>query len=70
MPPARVQTAMSKACAAAAIGMAHDEFYAGIEADAPAVASFAARPSMTLIAGGLPVLVDGQVAGRPGWPGR
>ena len=62
-PLVSVHTAMSKAYAAAAIGMAPDEFYAAIEADAAAVASFAARPGMALIAGVLPVLADGQ------WPG-
>jgi uncharacterized protein GlcG (DUF336 family) len=41
---------------------ASDEFFAAIEADAAAVASFAARPGMALIAGGLPRGVDGQVA--------
>ena len=61
-PLVSVQTAMSKAYSAAAIGMAPDEFYAAIEADAAAIASFAARPGMALIAGGLPVLADGHVA--------
>lgn len=68
-PLVSVHTAMSKAYAAAAIGMAPDEFYAAIEADAAAVASFAARPGMALIAGGLPVLADGQVAGAIGVAG-
>jgi uncharacterized protein GlcG (DUF336 family) len=52
-PLVSVQTAMSKAHAAAAIGIPPDEFYTAIQADAAAVASFAARPGMALIAGGL-----------------
>lgn len=48
---------------------ASDEFFAAIEADAAAVASFAARPGMALIAGGLPPMVDGQVAGAIGVAG-
>jgi uncharacterized protein GlcG (DUF336 family) len=68
-PLVSVQTAMSKAYAAAAIGMAPDEFFAAIEGDAAAVASFAARPGMALIAGGLPVLAHGQVAGAIGVAG-
>jgi uncharacterized protein GlcG (DUF336 family) len=68
-PMVSVQTAMSKAYAAAAIGMAPDEFYAAIEADPAAVASFAARPGMALIAGGLPLLAGGQAAGAIGVAG-
>jgi glc operon protein GlcG len=68
-PLVSVQTAMNKAFAAAAIGMPPDEFYAAIESDAAAVASFAARPGLALIAGGLPVLADGQVAGAIGVAG-
>jgi uncharacterized protein GlcG (DUF336 family) len=68
-PLVSVQTAMSKAYAAAAIGMPPAEFYAAIEADAAAVASFAARPGMALIADGLPLLADGQVAGGIGVAG-
>jgi glc operon protein GlcG len=60
---------MNKAFSAAAIGMPPDDFYAAIEADAAAVASFAARPGLALIAGGLPVLADGQVAGAIGVAG-
>jgi uncharacterized protein GlcG (DUF336 family) len=52
-----------------AIGMPPDDFYAAIEPDAAAVASFAARPGLALIAGGLPVLADGQVAGAIGVAG-
>lgn len=68
-PLVSVQTAMNKAFAAAAIGMPPDEFYAAIESDAAAVASFASRPGLALIAGGLPVLADGQVAGAIGVAG-
>ena len=64
-----VQTAINKAYAAAAIGMPPDDFYTAIEADPAAVASFATRPGIALIAGGLPVLVDGQVAGSVGVAG-
>jgi uncharacterized protein GlcG (DUF336 family) len=64
-----VQTAMNKAYAAAAIGMPTDDFYAAIEADAAAVASFANRPGLALIAGGLPLLVEGQIAGAVGVAG-
>ena len=53
----------------AAIGMPPDEFYAAIESDAAAVASFAARPGLALIAGGIPVVTDGQVAGAIGVAG-
>ncbi len=64
-----VQTALNKAYAAAAIGMPPDEFYAAIESDGAAVASFAGRPGLALIAGGLPVLSDGRVAGAIGVAG-
>jgi glc operon protein GlcG len=64
-----VQTAMSKAYAAAAIEMPTDEFFAAIESDAAAVASFAARPGLALIAGGLPLLVEGRIAGAVGVAG-
>ena len=62
-PLVSLQTAMSKAYAAAAIGMPPDEFFAAIETDPAAVASFASRPGLALIAGGLPVLCGGEVAG-------
>ena len=68
-PLVSVQTAVSKAYAAAAIGMPPDDFFTAIEADPAAVASFANRPGLALIAGGLPVLVDGQVAGAIGVAG-
>ncbi len=64
-----VQTALSKAYAAAAIGMPPDEFYSAIESDGAAVASFATRPGLALIAGGLPVVINGQVAGAIGVAG-
>jgi glc operon protein GlcG len=68
-PLVSLQTAMSKAYAAAAIGMPPDDFFAAIEADPAAVASFANRPGLALIAGGLPVLADGEVAGAIGIAG-
>jgi uncharacterized protein GlcG (DUF336 family) len=61
-----VQTAINKAYAAAAIGMPPDEFYAAIESDTAAVAEFATRPGLALIAGGIPVLEDGRVLGGIG----
>lgn len=68
-PLVSVQTAQNKAYAAASIGMAPDEFYAAIQADGAAVASFATRPGIALIAGGLPVLAEGRVAGAIGIAG-
>src|SRR5262249_48185069 len=68
-PLVRVQTATNKAYAAAAIEMPTDEFFAAIESDAGAVASFATRPGLALIAGGLPLLVEGQIAGGVGVAG-
>jgi glc operon protein GlcG len=68
-PLVSVQTSMNKAYAAAAIGMPPDDFYEAIQSDAAAVASFATRPGLALIAGGLPVIVDGQVAGGVGVAG-
>ena len=68
-PLVSVQTAINMAYAAAAIGMPPDDFFTAIEADPAAVASFANRPGLALIAGGLPVLVDGQVAGAIGVAG-
>jgi uncharacterized protein GlcG (DUF336 family) len=64
-----VQTAINKAYAAAAIEMPTDEFFAAIESDAAAVASFATRSGLALIAGGLPLLVEGQIAGAVGVAG-
>ena len=68
-PLVSVQTAINKAYAAAAIEMPTDEFFAAIEPDAAAVASFATRPGLALIAGGLPLLVEGQIAGAVGVAG-
>jgi uncharacterized protein GlcG (DUF336 family) len=68
-PLVSVETAINTAYAAAAIGMPPEEFYAAIESDRAAVASFASRPGLALIAGGLPVLVDGRVAGAVGVAG-
>jgi glc operon protein GlcG len=68
-PLVSVQTAMSKAYAAAAIGMPPDDFYAAIASDGAAVASFGTRPGLALIAGGVPVVADGQVAGAIGVAG-
>ena len=67
-PLVSVQTGINKAYAAAAIGMPPDDFYSAIEAHGAAVASFATRPGLALVAGGLPVVVDGQVAGGVGQP--
>jgi uncharacterized protein GlcG (DUF336 family) len=68
-PLVSIQTAINKAYAAAAIGMPTDDFYNTIQADPAAVASFATRPGLALIAGGIPVLVDGHVAGGIGVAG-
>jgi glc operon protein GlcG len=68
-PLVSVQTALNKAYAAAAIGMPPDEFYAAIESDAAAVAEFATRPGLALIAGGLPVIGGAAVAGAIGVAG-
>src|SRR5262249_5511851 len=68
-PLVSVQTALNKAYAAAAVGMPPDEFYAAIEADGAAVAEFGTRPGLALIAGGIPVVIDGQVAGALGVAG-
>lgn len=68
-PLVSVETALSKAYAAAAIGMPPDEFYAAIESDAAAVTEFGTRPGLALIAGGLPVIAAGKVAGAIGVAG-
>jgi glc operon protein GlcG len=68
-PLVSVQTAWNKAYAAAAIGMPPDDFYAAIESDGAAVASFATRRGLALIGGGIPVVADGQVAGAIGVAG-
>ena len=68
-PLVSVQTAMNKAFAAAAIGMPPMSSTRLSQSDGAAVASFTARPGLALIAGGLPVLADGQVAGAIGVAG-
>ena len=68
-PLVSVQTSINKAYAAAAIGMPPDDFYDAIKSDGAAVASFATRPGLALIAGGLPVVAGGQVAGGVGVAG-
>jgi uncharacterized protein GlcG (DUF336 family) len=68
-PLVSIQTAWNKAYAAAAIGMPPDDFYSAIESDGAAVASFATRPGLALIGGGIPVVVDGRVAGAVGVAG-
>jgi glc operon protein GlcG len=68
-PLVSVQTAINKAYAAAAIGMPPDDFYAAIESDGAAVAEFGTRPGLALIAGGLPLISDGKVAGAIGVAG-
>ena len=68
-PLVSVQTATNKAYAAAAIGMPPDDFYAAIESDGAAVTEFGTRPGMALIAGGLPLIAEGQVAGALGVAG-
>jgi uncharacterized protein GlcG (DUF336 family) len=68
-PLVSVQTAINKAYTAAAIGMPPDDFFSAIESDTAAVMSFGARPGLALIAGGVPVLFDGRVAGAIGVAG-
>jgi uncharacterized protein GlcG (DUF336 family) len=68
-PLVSIQTAINKAYAAAAIGMPPDDFYAAIESDGAAVAEFGTRPGLALVAGGIPVISDGRVAGAIGVAG-
>jgi glc operon protein GlcG len=68
-PLVSVQTAINKAYAAAAIGMPPDDFYSAIESDGAAVAEFGTRPGLALIAGGLPLISEGSVAGAIGVAG-
>jgi glc operon protein GlcG len=69
-PLVSVQTAQNKAyAAAAAIGMPVDEFFEAIKNDAAAVASFASRPGLALIAGGIPLRTADEVIGGLGVAG-
>jgi glc operon protein GlcG len=68
-PLVSIETAANKAYAAAAIGIPPDDFYSAIESDGAAVASFGTRPGLALIAGGMPIIVSGQVAGAIGVAG-
>jgi glc operon protein GlcG len=68
-PLVSVQTATSKANAAAAIGTAPDDFFNAIKNDAAAVASFATRPGLALIGGGLPLYHGSSLAGSIGVAG-
>ena len=68
-PLVSVQTAVNKAYASAAIGMPPDDFYSAISEDGAAVAEFATRPGLALIAGGLPIRAQGRVAGGIGVAG-
>jgi uncharacterized protein GlcG (DUF336 family) len=68
-PLVSIQTAQNKAYAAAAIGKPVDDFFEAIRGDAAAVASFASRPGLALIAGGVPVVDEGQVLGGVGVAG-
>lgn len=68
-PLVSVQTAINKAYAAAAIGMPPDDFRAAIQSDSAAVTEFGTRPGLALIAGGLPLLAEGKVAGALGVAG-
>jgi len=64
-----IQTAQNKAYAAVAIGMPVDDFFAAIKEDAAAVASFASRPGLALIGGGVPLLAARVVIGGLGVAG-
>jgi uncharacterized protein GlcG (DUF336 family) len=64
-----LQTAQNKAYAAAAIGMPVDDFFEAIKDDQAAVASFASRPGLALIAGGIPLTIDGRLIGGLGVAG-
>jgi len=68
-PLVSIQTAQNKAYAAAAIGMPVDDFFEAIRGDAAAVASFASRPGLALIAGGVPLIEKGEVLGGVGVAG-
>ena len=64
-----VDTAARKAYAAVAIGMPPDDFFEVIRDDPAAVAGFATRPGLALIAGGMPVVIDSAVVAGLGVAG-
>jgi uncharacterized protein GlcG (DUF336 family) len=68
-PLVSIQTSQNKAYAAAAIRMPVDDFFEAIKAGAAAVASFATRPGLALIAGGVPLAESGVVIGGLGIAG-
>ena len=68
-PLVSIETARNKAYAAAAIGMPGDDFFDAIRGDAAAVASFASRPGLALIAGGVPLVAGGALVGGMGVAG-
>jgi uncharacterized protein GlcG (DUF336 family) len=68
-PLVSIETATNKAYAAAAIGMPVDDFFQAIKDDPAAVASFATRPGLALVAGGVPLMVDGELVGGIGVAG-
>jgi uncharacterized protein GlcG (DUF336 family) len=68
-PLVSIETSRNKAYAAAAIGMPGDDFFQAIREDVAAVASFASRPGLALIAGGVPLSVGGELVGGIGVAG-
>jgi uncharacterized protein GlcG (DUF336 family) len=68
-PLVSIETAKNKAYAAAAIGIPVDDFFQAIKEDVAAVASFASRPGLALIAGGVPLTIDSEVVGGIGVAG-